>query len=503
MKRHAFTLGLASALVVMGHLAHAADLRIGLQDDPDTLDPDQGRTFVGRIVFAAMCDKLVDITPELKIIPALATSWKWSDDGKALSMDLRQGVTFQDGEKFDAEAVKYNIERSQTLPESRRKSEVKSIASVEVNGPYSVTFHLKAPDATLLAQLADRAGMMVAPEVAKKEGDKFGLNPVCVGPYKFQSRVAQDKIVLVKDPNYYDAKDYHFDKVTYLPIPDTTVRLANLRAGDLDMIERLAATDLKSAENDPKLVVKKATSLGYQGITFNIGNGAMAKNPFGEKEKLRQALSLSIDRNAINQVVFNGAFEPGNQPFPPGSKWYDKAFPVQRQNIAEAKKLLQEAGDPHPELTVQVTNNPVQMQLMQVIQSMAAQSGIKIKIVAKEFATLLKDQTTGDFEASQIGWSGRIDPDGNIYSFVVTGAGLNDGHYSNPQVDALLNKARLTTDDAVRKQSYDAAQAILLKQLPIVYLYHPVWIWALNKKIEGFTPYPDGMIRLKGVKFAG
>jgi len=202
MKRHAFTLGLASALVVMGHLAHAADLRIGLQDDPDTLDPDQGRTFVGRIVFAAMCDKLVDITPELKIIPALATGWKWSDDGKALSMDLRQGVTFQDGEKFDAEAVKYNIERSQTLPESRRKSEVKSIASVEVNGPYSVTFHLKAPDATLLAQLADRAGMMVAPEVAKKEGDKFRLNTSCVGPYKFQSRAAQDKIVLVKDPNY-------------------------------------------------------------------------------------------------------------------------------------------------------------------------------------------------------------------------------------------------------------------------------------------------------------
>lgn len=503
MKKFSYTLGLTTALLVMGHMAHAADLRIGLQDDADTLDPDQSRTFVGRIVYASMCDKLVDITPELKIIPALATGWKWSDDGKTLSMDLRKGVTFQDGEKFDAQAVKYNIERSQTLPESRRKSEVKSIASVEVTGPYSVAFHLKGPDATLLAQLADRAGMMVAPDVAKKEGAKFGLNPVCVGPYKFKLRVPQDKIVLVKDPNYYDAKDYHFDSVIFMPIPDTTVRLANLRAGDLDLIERVAATDISSAKADPKLRVASATSLGYQGVTFNVGNGPQSKNPFGQDARLREAFSLALDRSAINNVVFNGTFAPGNQPFPPTSKWFDKDFPVPARDVAKAKELLKQAGDMHPELTVQVTNNPVQMQLMQVIQSMEADAGIKVKIVAKEFATLLKDQTTGNFQASQIGWSGRVDPDGNLYGFVVTGAGLNDGHYSNPKVDALMNKARTSTDDAVRKASYDAAQAILLKDLPIVYLYHPVWFWAMSKKLEGFTPYADGMIRLKGVKFAG
>ena len=154
----------ASALVALP--AAAADLRIGLQEDPDVLDPDQSRTFVGRIVYASLCDKLVDITPDLEIVPMLATAWSWSEDGKVLTMDLREGVKFHDGTAFDAEAVKANIERSKGLPESRRKSEVQSIESVEVTGPLQVKITLAQPDATLLAQLSDRAGMMVSPTAA-------------------------------------------------------------------------------------------------------------------------------------------------------------------------------------------------------------------------------------------------------------------------------------------------------------------------------------------------
>src|SRR6056297_2244048 len=127
----------AAALLALGAgFAQAQDFRIGLQEDPDVLDPDQSRTFVGRIVYASLCDKLVDITPDLEIIPQLATGWSWSDDGLTLTMDLREGVTFHDGTPFDAEAVKANIDRSKTMPESRRKSEVKSIESVAVTGPH-------------------------------------------------------------------------------------------------------------------------------------------------------------------------------------------------------------------------------------------------------------------------------------------------------------------------------------------------------------------------------
>ncbi|MGB5557579.1 MAG: ABC transporter substrate-binding protein [Paracoccaceae bacterium] len=495
------TLALALAIGLTSSFAYAADLRIGLQEDPDILDPDQSRTFVGRIVYASLCDKLVDITPGLEIIPQLATGWSFSDDGLSMTMTLREGVTFHDGEPFNAAAVAANIDRSQNLPESRRKSEVSSIASTEVVDDYTIKINLTAPDATLLAQLADRAGMMLSPKATADTGADFGLAPVCAGPFKFKERVSQDRIVVERFADYWDAESIHFDTVTFLPIPDTTVRLANLRAGDLDMLERLAATDAKSAKADDSLVVADAVSLGYQGITVNVGNGERANNPLGQDARLRKALSLSLDRSVINDVVFEGAFAPGNQPFPPTSPWYNKNLPVEPRDVEAAKALLKDAGLDSLDIEIQVANNPVQMQLMQVVQAMAAEAGINISLVSKEFATLLSDQTAGDYTASQIGWSGRVDPDGNIHQFMTCDGGINDSKYCNPEVDALLNKARTSNDLATRKQSYDAALDILAVDLPIIYLYHQVWIWALSNKIEGFTAYPDGMIRLQGVSF--
>jgi len=481
--------------------AFAADLRIGLQEDPDVLDPDQSRTFVGRIVYTSLCDKLVDITPELKIIPQLATGWSWSDDGKTLTMDLREGVVFHDGTPFNAEAVKANIERSKNLPESRRKSEVKSIESVEVSGPYQVKMTLSAPDATLLAQLADRAGMMVSPTAAEAAGADFGAKPICSGPFKFVERVAQDRIVLEKFADYWNADAYHFDKVTFLPIPDTTVRLANLRAGDLDMLERLAATDAAAVKSDANLQYAEAVGLGYQGITVNVGNGDRAKNPFGEDKRLRQAFSLAIDREALNQVVFEGTFAAGNQPFPPNSPWYDQEVPIPARDVEKAKALMKEAGHETFDLEVQVANNPVQTQVMQVVQAMVAEAGFNVSLKSMEFASLLAEQTAGNYQASQVGWSGRVDPDGNIHQFMTCKGGINDSKYCNPEVDKLLDGARVSNDDEDRKAKYDAARKILAEDLPIIYLYHQTWIWALDKKVEGFVAYPDGMIRLANVKF--
>ena len=491
---------LAALLAATAMSAQAADLRFALESDPDILDPDQSRTFVGRIVYTSLCDKLVDVTPELEIVPQLATEWSWNDDGTQLTMTLREDVVFHDGTPFDAEAVAYNIERSQTLEESRRKSEIEAITGTEVLGPYQIRIDLSQPDATLLSQLSDRAGMMISPTAAAEAGADFGLNPVCSGPYKFDSRVSQDRIVLSKFDDYYNADDYSFDTVTFLPIPDDTVRLANLQSGDVDMINRLAATDVARVKADPSLKVAEAISLGYQGITFNVGNGERADNPWGQDSRLRRAFELTLDRDAINQVVFEGASAPANQPFPPNSPWYDSTAPVPERDIEAAKALLAEAGYPDGiDLEVQVPNRPVAMQVMQVIQSMAAEAGINITLNAKEFATMLSDQTAGAYTASQVGWSGRVDPDGNIHQFVVTGAGLNDAGYSNPEVDAALDAARVSLDNAVRKESYDAARRILSEDAPLVYIYHDTWVWAMDADIEGFVPHPDGMLRLAGV----
>jgi len=491
------TLGFTLALSLGATALHAADLRIGLQEDPDVLDPDQSRTFVGRIVYASLCDKLVDISPDLEIVPQLATGWEWSDDGLELTMTLREDASFHDGTPFNAAAVVANIDRSQNLPESRRKSEVKSITGVEAVDDYTVKFTLGTPDATLIAQFADRSGMMLSPTATAEAGTDFGLNPICSGPFKFDERIQQDRIVLSKFDDYWNADAINFDTVTFLPIPDTTVRLANLRSGDLDMLERLAATDAKSVKADGDLTYAEAVSLGYQGITINVANGAGADNPLGQDARIRQALSLAIDRNVINQVVFEGAFAAGNQSFPPTSPWYNADIPVPARDVEAAKALLAEAGYPDGiDIEIQMPNNPVQMQ---VVQAMASEAGINIELVAKEFATLLRDQSAGDYTASQIGWSGRVDPDGNIHQFMTTGGGINDSGYSNPEVDALLDKARTSTDLDTRKASYDAARAILDGDLPIIYLYHVTWIWALDTDLSGFTPYPDGMIRLEGV----
>ncbi|WOI55902.1 ABC transporter substrate-binding protein [Palleronia sp. LCG004] len=482
----------------------AQELRIGLQDDPDILDPDQSRTFVGRIVYASLCDKLVDITPELKIIPQLATEWSWNDDGTELTMSLREGVTFHDGTPFDAEAVIANIDRSQNLEESRRKSEISSIESVEAVDDLTVRMTLSGPDATLLSQFADRAGMMLSPTAFEEAGADFGLEPVCSGPFSFVERVAQDRIVLEAFPEYWNADEIMLSGVTYLPIPDTTVRLANLQSGDLDMIERLSATDLGQAEGDPNITVERATSLGYDAITFNVGNGDRSDNPFGvDGALLRQALSAAIDRQALSQVVFDGVTTPGNQQYSPGSTFYAADYPVPERDVERARELLAEAGYPDGiSLEIQAPNDTDSMQVIQVIQAMASEAGIDISVTSKEFATMLSDQTAGEYTASLVGWSGRVDPDGNIHQFVTTEGGINDSGYSDPEVDRLLEAARETNDTAERQSLYAEARGIMNEDLPLVYLWHDTWLWALSDRVEGFVPYPDGMIRLEGVSLS-
>src|SRR5215470_15341870 len=171
-------------------------LRIGLNDDPDALDPTISRAYTGRLVFAALCDKLFDVTPDLKIVPQLATSYEWGPNQRSVVLKLRPGVKFHDGEPFNAEAVRFNIERHLTMPGSFRKSEIGDIASVEAINNLTVRINLSQPLVPLLAALTDRAGMMVSPKAAKELGEKFGTRPVCSGPFKFVERVAQGKIEL-------------------------------------------------------------------------------------------------------------------------------------------------------------------------------------------------------------------------------------------------------------------------------------------------------------------
>lgn len=467
-------------------------------EDVDSLDPHRANTYVSRLVFASLCDSLVDISADLKIAPKLALSWTTSADGKTLTFKLRPGVRFQDGEPFDAAAVKANIERAMTLPESSRKSELVSVQRVDVVDPLTVAFVLKTPDAALLATLTDRAGMMLAPKTLADTGG-VARHPVCAGPYQFVERVQNDRIVLSKFPGYWDNAHYPLQKVVFTPIPDSTVRLANLRSNNLDMIERLSPNDVASVRKDPALQLLVASGLGYRGLTLNVGNGARANGPLKDS-RVREALALAIDRDALNQVAGAGTYTPANQGVPPGSPYHDKSIVTPRRDAAKARALLKAAGHERVSLDMLIGNDTSSGQIGEMLQAMAAEANIDIKLRPVDNPTLLSEGKAGRFDVMLLGWSGRADPDGNLLNMAGCGGPLNYGRYCDKDVDAMLRDARQKSDPAARKALYDKAQETMAKSVvPVIYLFYQQYPFVLSRKVHGFAPFPDGLIRLRDV----
>jgi peptide/nickel transport system substrate-binding protein len=475
-------------------------LRIGLAEDPDVLDPTLARTYVGRIVFASLCDKLFDIDEKVNIVPQLALGSETSADGKTVTIALRPGVKFHDGEPMDAEAVKFSLERHLTLTGSFRKPELAAVGRIEAPDPVTVRILLKQPFSPLIAQLADRAGMIVSPKAASAAGDKFGLKPVCAGPFKFVERVQQDRIVLERFADYWNAANVHIDRVIFRPITNSTVRLANLKSGSLDLIERALATDLKDIKADPKLRLATVPELGYQGITLNVGKSGAAKTSFADP-RVRTALALAIDRQAISDVVFDGEYLPGNQWVSPRSPYYQESLPVPARDIAKAKSLLAEAGVKTPlAIDFMVPDNTDLRQVAEVIQAMTGEAGFDLKIRVTEFATSLNESEEGRYQAYLLRWSGRIDPDGNAYSFFKTGAPENRAGFSDPEVDALLEESRVKSSLADRKAVYRKIAEKVIDRGGIIYIYHNLISVAHTDRVEGYQQVPDGLVRLVGVK---
>jgi peptide/nickel transport system substrate-binding protein len=494
---------LFAAAVAASPAIAQGNLRIGLAEDPDNLDPTTAGSYVGRIVLAAMCDKLFDIDEKLNIVPQLALSHETSADGKTVTIKLRPNVKFHDGEPFNAEAVKFTLERGLTKDDSKRKAELSQIDKIEVADPLTVRLLLKAPFSPLIAQLTDRAGMMVSPKAVKEAGDKFVNKPICAGPFKFGERVVQDRIVLDRFADYWDKDRIHVGRITYRPIPDSTVRLANLQAGALDVIERVLATDIPAVRGDPKLKLVVGPSLMYTGLTINLANTDKAKNPLGQNAKVRQALELSIDRDAINKVVFNGEFIPGNQFSAPTNPYYIQKFPIPARNVEKAKALIKEAGVTPPiTLDLMVPNQPDVKQVAEVLQAMAGEAGFDLKIRLTEFATSLDEAVKGNFQIYLIGWSGRLDPDQNVINHLGCNTPFNWGKYCNETTQAALNEARLYTDVAKRKAAYEKAIAQIEADKPLIYLYHQALIFAHSAKLQGYKQPPDGIVRPQDIKLA-
>ncbi|MDH5709944.1 MAG: ABC transporter substrate-binding protein, partial [Hylemonella sp.] len=331
--------------------------------------------------------------------------------------------------------------------------------------------------------------------------NKFGTNPVCSGPFKFVERVAQDRIVLERFPAYWNKSAIHFDKVIYRPIVDATVRLANLRSGQLDFIERVAPSDIASIKADPKLSISRITELGYQGITINVAKSDLAKqNALGRDARVREAFELSLDRAGIVQVAMDGEGDPGNQWISPSNSFYAKNNPIPKRDVARAKALLKEAGVTNPVVNLMTATTADAQRIAQVVQAMAKEAGFEVKIQSTEFATSLNLADKGQFDAYILAWSGRADPDGNLFSFYGCKQPLNYHGICKPEWDELLTRSRTTQDKAARLKIFEQLSAEIAKERPIIYLYHRHWLWAYNKQLSGMRTVPDGMIRLQGLK---
>ena len=404
----------------------------------------------------SFCDKLFDIDEKLNIVPQLALSHETSADGKEVTIKLRPGVKFHDGEPFDAEAAKFSLERHLTLPGSFRKPELAAVDHVEVVDPLTIKLVLKAPFSPLIAQLTDRAGMMVSPKAAKEAGDKFGLQAGlrralqirrarAAGPHRGREvrRLLEQGQRLHRPHRLPADRRFH-----------GAARQPEVRRARPDRA-RCSRPTSRTCAPTRKLKLSTALELGYQGLTHQHRQGQGTRARSASPPRCGRRSSLSIDREAINQVVFNGEFVPGNQWVSPEHPYYQKGFPVPKRDVAKAKALLKEAG----------VTPPVAVDFMvpkgaenEAVAAGDAVDGGGSRLRPEDPRHRVRDLAQAgarpaNIQAFLIGWSGRIDPDGNSYIFHAHRAPQNDGGYSNPEVDKALDDARLVNDRRSARRS--------------------------------------------------
>ncbi|NUR87591.1 MAG: ABC transporter substrate-binding protein [Nonomuraea sp.] len=477
-------------------------LTVALNADPDALDPSLATTLVGREVFANMCEKLYDIDAKSTLIPQLAAELP-QIDGKQVTIKLRQGVKFNDGSPLDAAAVKKSLDRHRTWEKSARQADLAAIDSVTVVDPQTVKLSLNRPFTPLTAQLADRAGMIMSPKALDAAGDDFGANPVCVGPFKFAGRTSGSQITLERAPDYYDAAKVKLDKLVYKIIVDPNVRAANLKSGDVQVADQLATATVAGVQADPNLKVVSGGGFGNYGITINIGNvnGATAKpgtpgTALGKSKELREAFELALDRDVINKTIYNGLYEPDCYPVANDSPYRSQSLQCPKHDLAKAKQLVQASGVPTPiPVTLTSPNDATNQRLAQIIQQMAKEAGFAVTVQTAEFVATLEQGKAGKFDAMLVGWSGRVDPDGNLTNLITSQGAVNYGGMADAGVDDPIKQAAATTDVAERTDLYGKAMQRAQDLHGVIYLYHQKFYLGMNKTVAGVQYFKDGLPR--------
>ncbi|MFN4099152.1 MAG: ABC transporter substrate-binding protein [Pararhodobacter sp.] len=485
---------LALAGALMATTASAQTLRIALADDPDALDPVTTAAQTAATVLYTMCERLMSTDTDLNILPGLAESWEWSESGTELTLNLVQGQVFHDGTPFNAEAVTAGIDRARA-PGTQRSNDLNSITDVTVVDEYTVLITTAEPAAQLLSKLAGIGGVIFSPAQVEAMGADIGRAPVCVGPYRFANRVAQDSITLERDPGYRLASDFAFDSVIFRIIPDDSVRLANLQSGDVDVIEKLDPSHAGSLSDTSRYTILPNVSPNNQALMFNLDRPGPMQDP-----RVRRAFELGLDRQAIVDVAFAGQYLAANQFAAPGTVFYNEDNAMPARDPEAARALLEEAGVTLPvPFTILVPNRPLAVRVGEMMQAMTNEAGFATRLDVVDFATTLQLTNEGNFEAwGPIGPQYANDMDTLIYQVLHSSGGRNVGRYNSEEMDDLLNRTRSATDPDERRALFVEAAGVAATDIPVIYLYHQAQLYVMRADLTGVSQTGDGILQLGG-----
>jgi Bacterial extracellular solute-binding proteins, family 5 Middle. len=492
-----------------------SELVFGRGGDSTSLDP--GATTEGEAfkVTENIFEKLINFGEQnTELVEGLATKWEVSDDGLVYVFQLRQGVKFHDGTDFNAEAVVINFKRWMDGNAGKTGDEIPfpyfasqfgdNIEKVEATGEYEVTFTLKNPQSTFLKNLAMSPFAITSPAALEKYGDKINENPVGTGPYKFVEWRRNDRIVLEKFQDYWNPEYPKIDRLIFRSIPDNSARVNALLTGEVDLIDGINYSDVKTIEGqkDLQIFTRPSMNVAYVGLTVN-------RKPLDNK-LVRQALNHAVDKNAIIEAFYEGYAIPAVNPMPPVIAGYNDAISDYEYDLEKAKQLLAEAGYPDG-FEIELWAMPVPRPYMpdgqkvaEAIQASWAKIGVKAKIVSFEWATYLEKTAAGEADAFMLGWTGdNGDADNFLYVLLdKDNIGTNNyTYYSNDELHDILIQAQREVDGDKRNALYRQAQEIIKEDAPWIPLVHSQPLLAGRSDIKNFKPHPTGSDRLHMVEY--
>ncbi len=471
-------------------------LKAALTGEPDSLDPAVSSIYTGAQVYDNIFSKLLTIGPDGAFVGQLASKWTATDE-TTWTFDLLDDVYFHNGEKFTSADVKYTFERIlDPATGSAYAGLYTPISSIETPSPTQVVFKLATPFGPFLTNLANNGE--IVNQKAIESGDP-ARNPVGTGPFQFVEWTQGDHITLKKFDKYFESGRPLVDEVDFRFLLVDQGRVDALSSGEINWADAIPLQQIASLKDDPRFTYVTSPVAGIPDfLALNT-----AKAPF-DKVEVRQAVAWALNRNDIRDLAYMGSGEVGNQEVPSGSTWFDGTDPYSSgPDIAKAKALLAKAGYPDG-LTVEYLGLPQYPELLktgEVVRDQLKAIGITMNIKQVDVSVWFDAFSQGDYQITSAYQERTLDPD-NFYSLVIKSGGpINTTAYSNPTVDALIEKAAVSTDEAARQQLYTQIRDTVRNEAPIIFVHYETINYLMQKKVTGSVVTPTLELNLKDVGF--